>query len=170
MKVPLVNSCRRSSGVTLIECIAYIGVLAVLMSSGSYAISKAWRASREMSRNSQDIQSALSAGEHWRADIRSARGEIRIENATRPEAVLIIPTGEGVVMYQHTNGTLLRRAAPQAPWVVVLKRATNSNMHSLSIHGVEAWRWELEMLSSRKNAGVRPLFTFTAVPEGGSTP
>jgi hypothetical protein len=170
MKAIRTNAFRRSSGTTLIECLAYIGVLAVLMSSGSYAVSKAWRASREMSRNSQDIQNALSVGERWRADIRAARGQIRLENATNPEAILIIPTEECVVMYQHTNGTLLRCAAPLSPWVVVLNRATNSAMHPVNQQGVQAWRWELEMMAPRKNASVRPWFTFTAVPEHGSEP
>ena len=170
MKIVFASVFRRSSGASLVECLAYIGVLAVLMSTGSYAISKAWRASREMNHNSQDIQSALSAGERWRADIRAARGTIRLENTTGPEATLIIPTGENVVMYQHTNGALLRRSAPRGSWVVVLRRATNSTMHSLTQSGVAAWRWELEMSPSRKHAGVRPLFTFTAVPGNTSDP
>jgi hypothetical protein len=48
--------------------------------------------------------------------------------------------------------------------VTLLKDVRNSRMTSDRREKITAWQWELELKQSRKDAPIRPLFTFKAVP------
>ena len=155
------NASQR--GLSLIECLAYIAVLAVLMAIGGSTVAKAWDRSRALSRNSQDIQRALNVGERWRADIRAATGRIETVVSNTGQT-LRIPTHDGRVEYEFNDGELRRRANDRAGWMTVLPKVNASQMQPGTEPGVTAWQWELELQPAQKNAHVRPLFTFTAVP------
>ncbi len=58
-------------GFTLIECMIYIVVLAVVMGLGFSAFYRFLENWRDLARSSEDILQVLKAGELWRADIRS---------------------------------------------------------------------------------------------------
>jgi hypothetical protein len=112
-------------------------------------------------RNADDITRALYAGELWRDDMRSATRPIQVEPSTQ---IIHIPRRDGEVLYQFVESQVLRKAKPDAPWVVLLPKVQRSQMEAdVRVH-VTAWRWELELQPSRKPARVRPAFTFLAVP------
>src|SRR5215472_17518947 len=89
---------RRAKGVTLIECLIYISVLAVLLGVGSAALYRCWDDNKAITRNADDIVRMLKAGEAWRADIRSATGPIKL-TANDSEQTIVIPGGTNMVSY-----------------------------------------------------------------------
>jgi len=158
------SQANSQSGITLIQCLAYMAVLGVLISVGGMTVGKAWTQSRALSRNSQDIQRALSAGERWRADVRKATRPAETTGSPERQS-LRITTVEGFVEYEFAGGELRRRAGGEnAPWVTLLPAVKNSQMQKDTRDDVTGWRWELELQTTNKLARVRPLFTFMAVP------
>ena len=154
---------RLQRGLTLTECLAYIAVLGILIAIGGSTVAKAWDKSRALSRNSQDIERAINAGERWRADIRAATGPVELASASN-NRTLRIPTQTGRIEYEFTGTNVCRRANEQAGWVTVLPTVKDSQMQRGTDPGVSSWQWELELQPSQKTVRIRPLFTFTAVP------
>ncbi len=163
MNAPLHRIRRRTRlrGITLIECLVYIGALAAVFGMGTAAFYHSSASSAALRRNADDIAQVLHVGERWRADIRAATQPVRFD-AT--EQTLHLTHGEKVVAYKFAEHQILRRARPDAPWVVVLPRVTQSRMGPEQRAHVAGWRWELELKSIREPAPLRPLFTFTAAP------
>ena len=77
----------RQAGFTLIETVVYLSALFVLLGAGYMAMYRCIDRSVALRRNAEGLTSALRAGEHWRADVRSATGPIRSEN----ESGLLFP-------------------------------------------------------------------------------
>jgi len=153
------NPSRRTHGVTLIECLVYIGALAVVLGMGMAAYQRSLDHSISMRRNTDDITQALSAGEYWRADIRAATQPPRFDEA---DQTLHIQQTKGDVAYKFSEEQVLRRGSVDGVWTVVLPRVQQSEMIRDSRAQVTAWRWELELRSYRREVMIRPLFTFTA--------
>ena len=158
------SPARSNSGISLIQCTAYIAVLGVLFCAGGVTVAKAWKQSRALNRNSQDIQSALSAGERWRADIRNATRLVEFSTTAEKE-ILRISTANGIVEYEFAHDEVRRRASENAAWVTLLPTVKSSQMEKDKRDGVSNWRWELELQTTNKHARLRPLFTFLAVPQ-----
>src|SRR6266487_4316060 len=59
-------------GFALVDCVAYIGLLAVILTMAFAAFYRALERSRDLSRNAAEIVRALQAGERWRADVRAS--------------------------------------------------------------------------------------------------
>lgn len=156
-------------GFTLIECLVYIGVLAVVFGLAYAAFYRCWDNSLGVRRNAEDIERALQAGERWRADVRLATAPITVEQ-TNHEQLLRIPQRDGAVRYLFSNGAVQRRAGSEAPWMNVLAKVKSSRMEADARPYVRAWRWELELPVYHKGAQLRPLFTFEAVPTRVSKP
>lgn len=169
MKLARKNYCRSKHGISLIQCLVYISLLGVMISVGGYTVAKALDQHRALAHNVNDIQKAVSIGEHWRSDIRAATGRI-ISTRDGSNQMLTIPTRAGEVVYEIRDCELRRRASPAASWVPLHDAVRGSQMESFSQAGVTAWRWDLELKSSAKKARVRPEFTFTAVPGKEATP
>lgn len=150
---------RRSGGITLIECLVYIGVLGIVFSMGLAAYHRYVDHTTALRRNSSDITQALAAGELWRADIRAATQppQIDVTNHT-----LRIIHGKTEVAYRFSDHQIARRTGADAAWTVVLPRVEQSEMTSDSRAYTIAWRWELELMPYRNPAPIRPLFTFVA--------
>lgn len=163
MKIRHQTHTRSQRGLTLIECLAYIGALGVLIAIGGYTTAKAWDQSRSLHHNTADIQRTLSIGERWRADIRAATDRITAELADTNQTVLI-PTRAGEVAYEFRDGQLRRRASRTAAWVTLFETVRTSQMERFTRDNVTAWRWEIELQSTCKKIRVRPQFTFVAVP------
>lgn len=163
MNAPLHRIRRRArlSGITLIECLVYIGALATVFGMGTAAFYHSSASSAALRRNADDIAQVLQVGERWRADIRAATQPVRFDGA---EQTLHLTHGETVVAYKFADHQILRRAKAAAPWVVLLPRVAQSRMAPESRAHVTGWRWELELKSLREPAPLRPLFTFTAAP------
>jgi type II secretory pathway component PulJ len=154
-------------GFTLIECLVYISLVFVILGLATAAFYRCFDNMKALRRNTDDITQALHAGELWRADIRAATRPVQFDPT---DQLLRISHPNGEVSYKFADAQVLRRTGADASWVVVLPKVENSQMQSDSRGQVAAWRWELELKSLRKPATMRPLFTFTAVPNVTGTP
>lgn len=150
---------NRSQGITLIECLVYIGVLSVVFSMGLAAYHRYVDHTVALRRNSTDITQALAAGELWRADLRAATQPPRFD---APDQTLRITQAKAEIAYKFSDHQICRRTGTEAPWTIILPRVQQSEMTRDPRAQVTAWRWELELETYRPQATVRPLFTFIA--------
>jgi hypothetical protein len=148
--------CR---AITLIECLVYIGALAVVLGMGLKAFYRSFENSVALRRNADDIAQTLSVGERWRADVRAATQPPRLDTA---DQTLHLPQSGDTVAYRFTEKKIYRRASTNADWHVVLSGVQQSEMIRDARTHVVAWRWEVELKTRRQPALVCPLFTFTA--------
>jgi hypothetical protein len=155
------NKRSHQTGVALIECLVYIAVFALLMGGGTTAFYFCWDHTRAVIFTTNEIQSALTAGETWRADVRAASGKISIQTTTTSETVTI-PEGSKNVVYRFADGQLFREIPAQNHSRVLLDRVKASEITSAARDGVDAWRWELEIQPRRKETHLPLLFTFEA--------
>jgi len=158
---PNIPAARRRSGVTLIECLVYVVVFAILLGIGTASFIFCWDHTRGTIFMANEIESALRAGECWRADVRTATGKISIETTATDETVKI-PSGEKEIIYHLTGGELQRETSPQTGTRLLLAHVKTSGMKTGVRNGVNAWRWDLELAPQRKNAHFPMLFTFEA--------
>jgi len=156
-------------GFTIIECLVYISVMAVILGIGLAAFYRCWDDNKAITRNGNDIVRTLKAGETWRAEMRAATGPIKIAT-TNSEQIVRIPSGRNELIYSFANGELRKRTSETSPWQMVLPKVKSSQMEIDKRDPVTAWRWEVELESQRKGAKVRPLFTFEVVPGNASNP
>src|SRR5674476_390798 len=85
MKFPsTISSVRRQAGILLIECMVYISVFAILTGIGTAAFYFCWDHTRAVIYATDDIASALRAGERWRADVRGTVSAWRWELELTP--------------------------------------------------------------------------------------
>ena len=168
------GGCRRSGhpglsqgGYLLIEALVYIAVVVVLLGVAYSATYRCIDRSIALRRNADDITSALHAGERWRADVRAATKQVRLEN-TDAGQLLYLDGPRSAVVYSFATNAISRRAGT-GPWVRLLTNAKASTMSADRREHITAWRWELEIqtrsTASAKPSRIRPLFTFLAVPE-----
>ena len=156
---------RGNRAYLLIEALIYIAAVFVLLGAGYAAMYRCLDSSVALRRNADDMTSALHAGERWRADVRSATGQPRLEN-TDAGQLLCLERPTGPVLYRCSTNALFRRLGG-GPWVRLLPNVKSSTMTADPREHVTAWRWELELQprtqGSVKPGRVRPLFTFIAV-------
>jgi hypothetical protein len=158
---------RTENAYSLIEMLVYISVLAVLLGVGYGAVYRCMDNSIALRRNAEDIARALHAGEVWRADVRSAGAETRLETDSTGQ-ILHLPQGETNVAYRFTAHTIARRMG-NSGWTPLLQNVKTSEFLA-EPRAVQVWRWELELEARRKTlTQTRPLFTFIAVPAADST-
>ena len=163
------KTCQR--GYLMIEALVYIGVIVVVLGVAYSATYRCIDRSIALRRNADDITSALHAGERWRADVRSATNRVRSED-TAAGQLLYLDGARSAVVYRFSTNAISRRLGA-GPWVRLLPNVKSSTMKSDPREYVTAWRWELELAprttGSVKPGRIRPLFTFTAVPERTSS-
>ena len=153
---------RRSRGFLLIDCLIYIGVLAVVLLLAFSAFYKCLDFSRDLNRNAADIARALQAGEHWRADIRLATAAPKLVSEEGWSA-LEIPQSTGTIVYLFADGTVWRKPDLQAPARKVLSDVQTSRMDRQPRTQVVAWSWTVELRTKKRFIRVRPTFDFLAV-------
>jgi hypothetical protein len=155
---------RGISGIALVECIFYIGMLAFLMTVGYSVFYRGWENSYSLRRNSEQLARALTVGEQWREDLRTATGLPLqpITNGATGEQWLDIPEKGHVVEYRFANNSIWRRTNPDAAWTEMLGLVKSSRIVSDPRRYVTAWRWELE-LKNREKRRIQPLLTFEGV-------
>jgi Tfp pilus assembly protein PilE len=147
---------KSERGYSLIECLVYIAVLAVVLNLSFVAYYRYEQHTRSLRRNADDITRALRAGERWREDVRTA--------IAPPHAIangLAIPQQSGEVVYVFADGAVWLQTGTTR--TIVLKEVKASSISDDSRQRVNAWRWELELASPQKVVLVHPLFSFTAV-------
>ena len=155
----------------MIEALVYIAVVFVLLGAGYAAMYRCVDNSIALRRNADDITSALHAGERWRADVRSATSQARLET-TDAGQLLSFESPRGPVSYRFSTNAVLRSVGA-GPWTRLLPNVKSSTMKSDPRQYASPWCWELELAprtqGSVKPGRVRPLFTFIAVPEGNQS-
>jgi Tfp pilus assembly protein FimT len=110
MKLQPNLSCVRIAGVSLIECLVYIAVFGILLGLGTGAFFFCWDHTRAVLYATNDIESALRAGERWRADVRAATGEISVKTTSTGQ-IVTIPEGTKEIFYRFASGELRRQVA-----------------------------------------------------------
>jgi Tfp pilus assembly protein FimT len=162
MKLPLSNPSVRQQGASLIECLVYFALFALLLGVATSAFFRCWDDNKHLRRNAGDIVQALHAGEQWRADVRAATQPIRVTDQDDAETV-VIPVKTSPIIYTFSRGELHRQAGASAPAIRVLDQVKASRMQADPRPAVAAWRWELELRPTLKQARTIPLFTFETV-------
>jgi hypothetical protein len=151
----------------LVEALVYIAVVFVLLGVGYDALYRCMDSSVALRWNADDITNALHAGERWRADVRSANRQIRLEQAPA-EQIVYLEGPRGKTAYRFSTNAVFRRVGAGL-WVRLLTNVKSSTFEADPRQHLTAWRWELELAPRQKGsvrpARVRPLFTFIAVPE-----
>ncbi|MGB7746968.1 MAG: hypothetical protein WBN75_06750 [Verrucomicrobiia bacterium] len=158
---PSISHARARAGIILVECLVYLGVFAVLLGIGYGTFYVCWDYSKALHYATDDITSALRAGERWRADIRNATGKITVETTAQGEQ-LRIPRRTTAIIYSFKAGELHRQFASSRSSELVLPTVKASQMVKETRGPVTAWRWELEVTSRRKETHLPLLFTFEA--------
>jgi hypothetical protein len=161
------QSRNRRRGYAIIECLVYIGVLFALLGVGYAALYRCIQNSVNLRRSADELTRTLHIGELWRADVRSARGGIRIETVAG-EPVLHLATSAGVVDYRFAENTLYRRAT-DGPWTGLLQSVNSCRFTPDERRYGSCWKCELELKPRSKAGSIKPLFTFIAVPGQGGT-
>jgi len=161
-KAPEGSQSRYCAAYFLVECLVYIAMLAIILVVVMRGFSHCFDNYRAVRRNSDDIIRVLHVGEQWRADIRAATGSAQLTHSGDAEK-LRIPSTNGDVIYSFDGGELHRQAAVPLGDHVLLSNVRSSQMEPTLRAPVTAWSWELELNPIRKDARVRPLFTFEAV-------
>jgi len=156
-------------GETLIECLVYIAVFAIVIGCASKACFAFWDRTKALGRNADDIARALDVGERWRADVRGATGPVQLTAADGTEQCRI-PAAAGEVIYTFANGQIRRQAGATTPDTLWLANVKSSHIQAETRGHAAAWRWELELKSTRKEAQIRPLFTFECAAGAATSP
>jgi hypothetical protein len=153
---------RRPAGVLLMECIVYIAVFAILLGIGTAAFYFCWDHTKALIYATDDIASALRAGERWRADVRAATGKISIETTAAGEVVRI-PESDGKLFIASSPASAPSKFQPSANSQLLLPKVKSSRIEKPELRGgVAAWRWELELAERRKETHLPLRFTFEA--------
>ena len=156
-------------GLTLIDCIAYMALLALIFELTFAAFYRTTENSQSLARNAADIARALHAGEAWREDVRRATQPPQLEPADG-NPVLRLPQSAGEVSYTFMEDAVYRRVLPNTNWVLFLPAVTSSTMYHESRQQVSSWHWDVELKGRQKVARVRPVFSFAAVPKKTPAP
>ena len=115
--------------------------------------------SANLRRNAEEIVITVRTGERWRADVRAAKAPPKLEGNR-----LVVPQAAGEVVYEFVDNTMWRQDGTAR--IAVLRQLRASTMQSDARPQVTSWRWEVELMTGKKPARLRPLFTFTAVAGG----
>jgi hypothetical protein len=147
----------------LLECMVYLGAIMVLVGLMLGAFYRAFTHSTRSRQVSAQIIQTLQAGERWRAEVRAASDSPRLEPMAQVNG-LQLPQPTGEVAYAFFDQTVWRRAGPNQVWTPVLKNVKSARFEPVPRSRVQAWRWELELNVTNRQARLKPLFTFQAVP------
>jgi hypothetical protein len=156
-----ISKKQRVAAMLLTECLVYIAVFAILLGVATAAFYFCWDHSKAMFYATDDIASALRAGERWRADVRAAIGTIAVETLAAGELVRI-PEAQTEIIYRFQSGEVRRESSTSKVSQLLLPKVKASQMKAELRDGVNGWRWELELTERRKETHLPLLFTFEA--------
>jgi hypothetical protein len=155
-----ISKARCQAGIMLIQCLVYLVVFTILTGVGMGAFYLCWNNSRAVICATDDIGSALHAGERWRADVRQATGVISVATSAAGERVQI--PGPVNIVYHFEAGEVRREFPASNKSELLLSKVKTSRMTLDAREGVTAWRWELELVVRRPETQLPLLFTFEA--------
>ena len=155
------------AGITLVDCLVYISLLGVFLYLTSVAVFQADMGSKQLRRNATEIARAVRVGEAWREDVRGATGVVEVVRGAGGEGVRI-PRAQGAVVWAFREAGVWRTREGRAGELLLPGvKASEMRADPQALAGV--WRWEVELQTTRTNASVRPLFSFSAVAGTGVT-
>ena len=157
-----VQRTRSESGVSLIECLVYIGLFAVLLTCATRFFSVVYYHNKAAASAASYTIAALDAAKHWRRDIANAKGEPKLIRDDHFDVIRIDQANGEQVSYR-VNGTRLERHNSEE-WVPIIRRVASSIMLPDQREHVRAWRWELAMEPKSRFLGDPVRVSFTAVP------
>ncbi len=152
---------NRSPAFTLIECLVWIAMLAIMFGFVLQLFFSGRAGADALRRNADDITRALHAGERWREDVRTATAPPRAVEKDG-QHWLAIPHGTNLTVYIHFKDTIWRQESTNTAWQPALARVKSSHMDADARQHVTAWRWEVELQTKDPKKRVTPLFTFLA--------
>lgn len=164
---PRPDSIRaRFRGLTLIECLVYLSMLLAISAVAFSSVQRLWTATGHISAATDDCAGALRAAEQWRADVRSARATVTVEDEGRRCQV---QGTEGMIVWSHGMGGLWRQVGnrPAALWVArveVCRFKEDPRKH------VKALRCDVILRPRSVRARQAPVFSFLAVPHAAPPP
>ena len=153
---------RSEAGVSLIECLVYIGLFAVLLNCATRFFSVVYHHNKAATKAASYTIAALDAARHWRRDIANAKDEPELIRGDHFDVIRIDQAAGGQVSYR-VNGTRLERNNGDE-WIPIIRRVASSVMLPDQREYVRAWRWELAMETKSRFLGDPVRFSFTAVP------
>jgi type II secretory pathway component PulJ len=151
-------------GFMLLDCIAYIGLLAIILTLAFMCFYETLDNSKRLNRSASDIVRALNAGEKWRTDVRTAFAAARFEAGPNGAGGLRLTQPSGEVFYTFRDGAVWRRAGSNTQWTAFLRDVERSRIEMDQRKQVRCLRWELELKPGKRKSIIKPLFTFQAVP------
>ncbi len=154
---------RAQAGITLIECLAYISTLLVISGVAFNSLGRLWAVTGRLAGVTDDLRDSTRSGEQWRADVRAARGPIRIEEGG---LACVIETTNGPVIWFHSAGALWRRAGDLSPGCWLRRVESCQFIPSHRTH-VAALQLDVQLMPRSRQSRQPSAFTFFAVP---STP
>jgi hypothetical protein len=149
-------------GLSLIECIVYIGLLMIVVGMASVLFFRGLDGFRALRTYTEDMAAALNLGEAWRADLRTATATPQVQTDSAATVMQLV-TPDGPVTWRFDGFTVVRDDQRGELTKRVLPRVLRSEFHRDTREGVVAWRWELELRKQRPDAPLAPLFTFITV-------
>ena len=156
------HSTRSKAGVSLIECLVYIGLFAVLLTCATRFFSVVYDHNKAAASAASYTIAALDAAKQWRRDIANAIGEPKLIRDDHFD-VIQIDQATGEQVRYRVNGNRLERHNSKE-WVPIIRRVASSIMLPDQREHVRAWRWELAMETKSRFLGNPVRFSFTAVP------
>ncbi len=162
MKLQPAISVSKTSAFSLVECLVYIAVLMIVTGIAFSVFFSLLTHHRNITRCSEDILRALKAGERWRADVRAATEPPTLETSPTEQA-LHIHQARHTITYLYSSGELWRVEDEHARGLPLLNNVKTSSMVADSRTHVQAWRWDLRLVATRKKAKFIPWFSFLVV-------
>ncbi len=153
---------RNEAGVSLIDCLVYVALFAVLLTCATRFFSVVYHHNKASASAASYTIAALDAARHWRRDIANAKGEPKLIRDDLFDVIRIDQANGNQVSYR-VNGTRLERN-DGTEWIPIIRRVASSVMLPDQREHVRAWRWELAMETKSRFLGDPVRFSFTAVP------
>lgn len=158
---PLLPHPVSGSAFTLIECLVWIAMLALIFGFIIQLFFSGQAGADGLRRNADDITRTLHVGERWREDVRTATVPPRVVEQDG-QHWLAIQRGTNLTVYIHFKDTVWRQEHTNQTWQPALARVKSSHMDADARQHVTAWRWEVELQTKDPKKRVTPRFTFLA--------
>lgn len=160
-----VGKTSRQRGISLVEMMVYIAVLAVIMGIGFSAVVRLWSVSRQMRVESDDLRAVLATGDRWREDIRGSGGRIVLKTEGDSHVLEVHPGTTNELQWAFFDGKVLRRTGTNAAWATQLTRIRSSSVRPEQRDDMPTWRWDLEFEPATARSRFHRTFSFVAVPQ-----
>lgn len=160
---PALPSFHVTAGLTLVPVLVYLGVFLIIANLATMAFFTVLEHVRTVRHETDQVTTALVAGERWRDDIRRATAPPQLL-VTTSMTTLLIPRGTNEVGYLYQAGQVFRRSRQDAFWQPILGPASQADFIPDTRAGVPSWRWEVRFPDRRGRPRAPLAFTFQAVP------